>query len=138
MLLFFIFLFFSGYAFHTGIMLVPFIYYLQQLFAFGFGLLAATMTVFIRDLREVVGIFLQLWFWFTPIVYVSDILPDTIKKIIVYNPAYIIIDAYRCIFVYNEAPAFVSLIVLTVITHIIILIAYMAFRSLEKDVRDFL
>ena len=138
MLLFFIFLFFSGYQFHASILLVPFIYYLQQLFAFGFGLLTATLTVFIRDLKEVVGIFLQLWFWFTPIVYVQDILPDALKKIVVYNPAYIIINAYRRIFLYNEFPAFNSLIVLTVITHIIILIAYMTFRSLEKDVRDFL
>lgn len=138
MLLFFIFLFFSGYQFHAGIMLIIFIYYLQQLFAFGFGLLAATLTVFIRDFKEVVGIFLQLWFWFTPIVYVIDILPDSLKKIMVYNPAYIIIDAYRRIFVYNEDPAFIPLIILTVITHSIILIAYIVFRRLEKDVRDFL
>jgi len=139
MILFFIFLFFSGYKFHlAALLLIPFIYYLQQLFAFGFGLLAATLTVFIKDLREVTGILLQLWFWFTPIVYIEDILPEILKKIMIYNPAYIVIKSYRDIFVFNSDPPYTTLIVLTLITHVLILVAYSIFRALEKDVRDFL
>ena len=119
-------------------MLLPFLFLLQQLFAFGFGLLTATLTVFIRDLREVVGIVLQLWFWFTPIVYVSQILPDVVKKIMIYNPAYVLIESYHSIFVFNDAPSIKSLIVLTFVAHGLICFAYFVFRALEKDVRDFL
>jgi len=75
MTIFFVFLVATGYTFHSGLLLVPFIFYLMQLFAVGFGLLMATFTVFIRDLKQIVGIILQFWFWFTPIVYVPQILP---------------------------------------------------------------
>ena len=80
----FVFLVFTGYEFNARILIFPIIYYLQQLLAFGLGLLSAALTVFIRDLKEVVGIIIQLWFWFTPIVYVSSILPDLVKRVMVW------------------------------------------------------
>ena len=138
MLFFFVFLVFQDYSFHTSLLLVPFIYYLQQLLAFSLGLIAAVLTVFIRDVREITGVILQLWFWFTPIVYVFDILPGFVKNVLVYNPAYTIIQSYQRIFVFNDFPPFNSLVVLTVITHCILFFSYVLFRYLEKDIRDFL
>jgi lipopolysaccharide transport system permease protein len=138
MLLFFVFLICTGYHFKKTILLVPFLYYLQQLFAFGFGLLTATLTVFIRDLREIIGIMLQFWFWFTPIVYLRLILPDFLFNIMQYNPAYVIIQSYRNIFIFNKDPYYGALILLTILVHVMILISYKIFRLLEKDVRDFL
>jgi lipopolysaccharide transport system permease protein len=138
MIFFFVFLFFTDYRFNTNLLLIPFIYYLQQVFAFGFGLLAATLTVFIRDLKEIIGVILQFWFWFTPIVYVREILPDFVRSIMIYNPAYVIIESYQRIFVFMDSPSYKSLILLTLLTHFLVLISYLTFRSLEKDVRDFL
>ena len=132
------FLLATGYEFSTKLLLFPFLFYLQQVLAFGLGLLSATFIVFLRDLKEVVGITLQLWFWFTPIVYVTDILPDLVKKVLIFNPAYTIIESYHRIFVYNDFPSVNSLIILIVITHIILFSSYAIFRFLEKDVRDFL
>jgi len=138
MSLFLLFLILTGYPFRINLLLVPFIYFLQQLFAFGVGLLAATLNVFIRDFKQLIGIVLQLWFWFTPIVYVRDILPDAIKSLIRFNPAYVIIESYQRIFVFNLEPAYRTLIIMTVVTHLILFGSYAVFRALEKDVRDFL
>ncbi|WP_232223093.1 ABC transporter permease [Desulfosarcina sp. BuS5] len=138
MLFFFVFLAFQDYPFHTNLLLVPFIYYLQQLLAFGIGLFVAALTVFIRDVREITGVILQLWFWFTPIVYVFDILPDFVKKMLVYNPAFILVESYQRIFIFNDYPAFNALVILAVITHFILFFSYVMFRYLEKDIRDFL
>ena len=132
------FLLATGYEFSARLLLFPFLFYLQQILAFGLGLLAATFIVFLRDLKEVVGIILQLWFWFTPIVYVADILPEFVKKILFFNPAYIIIESYHRIFVFKDYPSASSLVILIVITHLILFTSYAAFRYLEKDVRDFL
>ena len=134
----FAFLLATGYEFSLRLLLFPFIFYLQQILAFALGLLSATLTVFIRDLKEVVGIILQFWFWFTPIVYVADILPESVRKIIFFNPAYIITESYHRIFVFKDYPSVSSLVILTVITHIILFASYALFRYLEKDVRDFL
>jgi lipopolysaccharide transport system permease protein len=134
----FVFLMLSDYKFQGHFLLLPFIFYLQQLLAFSLGMLSATLTVFIRDLKEIVGIIVQLWFWFTPIVYVSSILPDSVKKILVFNPAFIIIECYHRIFVFNSYPVMRSLVILCLITHFFLFISYVIFRGLEKDVRDFL
>ncbi len=138
MVFFFIFLAFLDYSFHPSLMLVPFIFYLQQILAFGIGLFTASLTVFIRDIREITGVILQLWFWFTPIVYVFDILPEFVKNIIVYNPAFILVESYQRIFVFHDYPAFNSLVTLSIITHFVLFLSYIMFRYLEKDIRDFL
>ncbi len=138
MVVFFIILAFQGHHFHKSLILLPFLYYLQQILAFGLGLFAAVLNVFIRDVREITGVILQLWFWFTPIVYIVDILPEFVKKLLVYNPAYIIIQSYQKIFVFDAYPPFKALIILTVITHFLFFFSYMLFRYLEKDIRDFL
>ncbi len=138
MVLFFTFLIASGHNLASHLILLPFIYLMQQLFALGFGLLAATLTVFLRDLKEVVGIILQLWFWFTPIVYVREILPETVRKVMIYNPAYVFIESYQRIFVFNDAPSIKSLLILTFLSHGLVCLSYFAFRTLERDVRDFL
>jgi lipopolysaccharide transport system permease protein len=138
MVLFFLFLFFGGSHIGREVLLLPYIYYLQQLFAFGIGLLAATLHVFVRDLKEVVGIVLQLWFWFTPIVYVQEILPDIVKKFIVYNPANVLIESYHQIFIFQKALPLKGLILMTLLAHGLVFFSYFTFRKLQKDLRDFL
>ncbi len=134
----FAFLLLTDYEFSMRLLLFPFIFYLQQILAFGLGLLSATLVVFVRDLKEVVGIILQLWFWFTPIVYVSNILPDFVKKVVVFSPAFIITEAYHRVFVFHAYPVVSSMVILTVIAHVFLIGSYLLFRFLEKDVRDFL
>jgi lipopolysaccharide transport system permease protein len=136
--IFFAFLVATGYTFSVNLVLVPFIYYLMELFAVGFGLLMATLTVFIRDLQQVIGIILQFWFWFTPIVYVPQILPDFVKRMMVYNPAYVFVESFHQLFVYRADPPYRDLMILTILVHLMLMLAYAVFRTLEKDVRDFL
>ncbi|MCV5179319.1 O8 family O-antigen export ABC transporter permease subunit, partial [Escherichia coli] len=45
---------------------------LQILFAGGLGMILGVMNVFFRDVGQLVGVALQFWFWFTPIVYVLN------------------------------------------------------------------
>lgn len=120
------------------LLLVPFIYYTQQVLALALGMLCATLTVFLRDLTEVVGILLQLWFWFTPIVYIVDILPDFARVLVNANPIFPFIDAYHQIFVFHEALPWQGLLVMTTVAHVLLIGAMALLRGLEKDVRDFL
>jgi len=139
MVVIFIILMLKRWSFNLQLLLLlAFVYYLQQIFAMGIGLMAASLTVFVRDIKEILGVVLQLWFWFTPIVYVKDILPDIVKKIMILNPMMPVIEAFHKIFVYNKAPDFIALLVLTVVAHCLLFLAYVMFRYLEKDIRDFL
>ena len=68
------------------------------------------IVVFLRDLKEVVTIGFQIWFWFTPIVYVFEILPPLAQQILFWNPALAFISAYHDIFILAEN-AIISLFV---------------------------
>lgn len=133
-----VFLVMTGTPLRKTLIFLPVIYLIQQIFAFSLGFLITIFHVFIRDLKEITGIVLQLWFWFTPIVYVYDILPAFAKNIIVFNPAFIFIGAYQDIFILNQVPDFVNLMKLTILAHLLLLAGYVIFKKLEKDIRDFL
>lgn len=82
---------------------------LQILFAGGLGMILGVMNVFFRDVGQLVGVALQFWFWFTPIVYVLNSLPAWAKNLMMYNPMTRIMQSYQSIFAYHLAPNWYSL-----------------------------
>lgn len=138
MLFFVLFLLFIPYQFSWHILLLPLIFYLQQILAFGLGMLVAVFVVFLRDLKEFLDIVMQLWFWTTPIVYVKSILPERVATLLSLNPFTAITDAYHAIFVYKTIPDFSTLTIVTLAAHLLVAVAYYFVRSLERDIRDLL
>ena len=136
--IFLVLLIITGHGISEFILLVPFIFMLQQLLAYAIGLILSVITVFIKDLKELVGLVLQVWFWFTPIVYVKDILPEWIRQIMVLNPFYILADSYQKIFLWKKVPDTDGLIILTAITFSLLFLSYFVYAKLESDVKDFL
>ena len=43
--------------------------------ALGLGLALGVLNVFMRDIGQIVPVVMQFFFWFTPIVYMVDIIP---------------------------------------------------------------
>lgn len=102
--LFLVFLIFVGFWPGWVIFsLIP-ILLIQLLLAIGLGMTLGVLNVFFRDVGQFFGIFLQFWFWLTPIVYPATILPESIKSIMVINPMYPLIQAYQGIFVLGQLP----------------------------------
>lgn len=138
LVIFFGILLITGYSFSPYLLLIPVIYLIQQLFAYSLGFFLAMFVVFLRDLREVVTIGVQIWFWFTPIVYVFEILPPLAQQILIWNPALAFISAYHDIFVLQKMPSFTYLSIVLIISIVLIALDYMMFKKLEKDIRDFI
>jgi len=136
--IYFAFLYGLGVGLPRFALLLPFIIAVQQLFAFALGLLLATLNVFLRDLREMTSVITQIWFWFTPLVYMPSILPPSFAEFLLFNPAYYFTHAYQNIFFHGIAPDMNLLIVLTLLGHGMLLFSLWTFRRLEKDVRDFI
>ena len=128
----------TGYSFSPYLLLIPVIYLIQQIFAYSLGFFLAIIVVFLRDLKEVVAIGVQIWFWFTPIVYVFEILPPLAQQILIWNPALAFISAYHDIFVLQKMPSFTYLSIVLIISIVLIALDYTIFKKLEKDIRDFI
>lgn len=91
------------------ITLIP-ILIVQILLAIGLGITLGVLNVFFRDVGQFFGIFLQFWFWLTPIVYPATILPESIKSMMLINPMFPIIQAYQGVFVQGATPDFIALL----------------------------
>ncbi len=128
----------TGSSFSYHLLLIPLLYVIQQILAYALGFFLAMFVVFVRDLKEIVTIGFQIWFWFTPIVYVFDILPQFAQQILIWNPMLSVISAYHDIFVYQRMPSFFYLSLVLIISITLIILDYMIFKKLEKDIRDFI
>jgi len=128
----------TGVSLSLYLLLIPFIYIIQQMLAYALGFFLGMLVVFLRDLKEVVTIGFLIWFWFTPIVYVFSILPGIAQQVLIWNPALAFISAYHDIFVFQRMPSFFFLSIVTIISILLIAFDYFIFRRLEKDIRDFI
>jgi len=79
------------------------------LFAIGMGLSLGVLNVFFRDVGQFFAIFLQFWFWFTPIVYPLNVIPLDFQSIIRWNPMASIVEAFQVVLVQNQWPDWPSL-----------------------------
>lgn len=106
--------------------------------AVGIGLVLGVLNVFVRDTGQVVPIVLQAWFWFTPIVYPDNIIPESFKGLMAYNPMYPIVTAYHDVLVHSRMPTIDGLIIPTVIAIALMLLGLMMFRRAAPEMVDVL
>lgn len=81
----------------------------QILFSIGLGMILGILNVFFRDVGQFFTILLQFWFWFTPIVYPLDTLPEAVRPWMAWNPMAGVIGAYQTILVHGRAPDWAGL-----------------------------
>lgn len=74
------------------------------LFCLGIGLLLATCAVFFRDIFHLYGVLLTVVNYATPIFYPIKIIPQEYINIILLNPLYYYLEAFREIVYNNQIP----------------------------------
>lgn len=99
-----IFLMFALYGYSVSIYNFQFVYYAGAMFCLCLGIswLTSALTVFLRDVGQLVALVLQLAFWGTPIFWSLKMIPIQYQMILKLNPAYYIIEGYRQSFIYHE------------------------------------
>ncbi|MBN2546733.1 MAG: ABC transporter permease [Spirochaetes bacterium] len=111
-LLFLIIFFCIFYKFYPKIIWIQIIYYLFSaiILITGLSWLTSSLTVFIRDIGQIVLLVTQIMFWLTPIFWDYNLIPKHLKIIFYLNPFHYIIQGYRNTFIFNiwfwEAPDF--------------------------------
>lgn len=127
-----IFAFVTGVGVSPHLAFYPLILIVQYLITLGIVLILSSVTVYLRDLQHIIGVFLQVLFYATPIVYSPDTIPAKFSIILTLNPMSHIITAYRDIFYYHQMPNLQVLGALFLIGIAICIIGYAIFSKLEK------
>lgn len=78
---------------------LPFIILLQVFFTIGIAFLTATISVFFRDIMQLVQVVISFWIYLTPILYPVDMLPDWARTVMYINPLYPLISIYQSLLV---------------------------------------
>lgn len=90
---------FFVYGYHPTIYMVQMLYYTASMFIFvlGLGYLTSAINVFFRDLAEIISIILQVWVWFTPIMWNMSavVKSDILQAVFKCNPLFYIVEGYR-------------------------------------------
>ena len=125
--------------FHHGLPLtvlwLPVLLIPQVLFTAGVSWFLAGLGAFVRDLGQVIGYVLTAWFFLTPICYPEEKLSRSIP-FLTKNPLYILVRAYRAIFLEGHPPAFQSLWKFSLLAVIVFVLGHAWFYKLRKSFAD--
>ncbi|MEO8013080.1 MAG: ABC transporter permease [Polaromonas sp.] len=109
---------------------------LQVTFAIGIGISVGVLNVFFRDAGQFFTLFLQFWFWLTPIVYPATILPERFKYLMSLNPMARLVQAYQGILVNGQWPDWQVLWPVAVLSFLACSVGFMLFRKHVNEMVD--
>lgn len=133
---FFLVLIFSGNIHLISILLVFPLVLLLSLFAVSFGMITGIVNVFFRDVGQFITVFMQFWFWLTPIVYPITILPGWAKEIVELNPLTGIIIFSQKMFVYGDVTNYILLLPSVIWSIVCCVLCILLFKKRSKDMVD--
>lgn len=138
---FFILIFFmlvTGMTIHPTLLLFPIVVAPLLLLSVGIGWLLSSLTVYIRDIAQLVGIVSTVALFISPVFYPVDRLPLPWQSIIYLNPISYIVDQMRRISIYGELPDWTGLGVYTLVSLLVAWMGLAIFQRLRTGFADVL
>ncbi|MDR3623240.1 MAG: ABC transporter permease [Paludisphaera borealis] len=100
-------------------------------FTLGLSLLVATTNTFFRDCAHLVSVFLQAWYFATPIIYHLEDFPEPVRWRFWLNPAFYFIEIFHDILCEGRWPQISLMIIATVLATVSLGVGYATFKSNE-------
>ncbi len=88
------FLLVLGYGSLKILLILPYLLAIG-IFALGISWILSALNVFLRDIGQVIGMFMNVWFFLTPIVYPRELIPESFQGLYGLNPMLQAVEGYR-------------------------------------------
>jgi lipopolysaccharide transport system permease protein len=115
--------------------MLPVLLLMTVVLALEFGVWLSALTVKYRDIRHALPFVVQLWMFFTPIVYPLSLIPGKWRWLMYINPLTGIVEGLRAIFTaqpFNLA----GLGITTAVIVVMFILSVYTFRRIEKSFAD--
>jgi len=127
------------FGFHIApIILGPLIVLLQTLFLTGVALLLSSLSVFIRDMKDLVQVFCFAGVYLIPAFYLPNWIPGLFKPLLYVNPFSHLVWCFHDAFFYRRIEHPISWLVVIVIALSMFVIGYRVFIRLSSTFGSFL
>lgn len=126
-------LIYSGIHLGWNLFYFPLILLVYIIFSFALCLIVSCLNVYFRDLEHILGILLMAWFYLTPIVFTSEMIPSDLKWVFNLNPVKTIIVSFQDIFFYNHSPDIRNLLLVTAAAVFLLFFALKLFSKLSRN-----
>ncbi|MGI9164775.1 MAG: ABC transporter permease [Pyrinomonadaceae bacterium] len=124
-----------GVALTWGILMLPVLVALTTLLALGVGMWMSALNVKYRDIRYALPFLIQLWMFFSPIIYPLSMVPEKWRWLLALNPLTGIIEGFRSS-LFGRKFDWTIIIISTAITLLLLVYSAYAFRRMEKTFAD--
>ncbi|WP_191092770.1 ABC transporter permease [Cysteiniphilum sp. JM-1] len=98
----------------------------------GVSLLASVVSTFMRDVAYLIGVFIQLWFYLTPVLYPKEFLIGKYKileLILTFNPMVYIIEMFRDPITYHKFISTDTLLISGIFSVVVFLLGVWVFNK---------
>ncbi|MCC6975626.1 MAG: ABC transporter permease [Anaerolineae bacterium] len=106
-------------------------------FTLGIMFFVSCLTVFVRDVPQLVSVVLQLLFYLTPLLYPVSQIPDRLRVLILINPLAGVIQGFREVILYARPPDIVTLYYPTAFALTLLYVGYIYFITNKDRVTDY-
>jgi len=134
MLLSFIIVLISGYWFNfKALIFLPLIIIFEYMLALGIAFIVSAITVYFRDLEQIMGVVMMAWIYVTPIMYNMDYVPEQYRKLVVLNPMTPIVEVYHQILYYRIIPTTNYLLLAFIESIIVLILGFVIFAKMDRN-----
>jgi lipopolysaccharide transport system permease protein len=124
----FIFIYLSRIQITPAVVALPILFAIQFLFILSLTYLVGTIHVTFRDTQYLLGIFLLLGFYLSPVFYDAAAIPGRFQFIYNLNPMAVLIEAYRSVLMRGDFPNLLRISILGALSIIVLWIGYTIFK----------
>lgn len=114
-----------------ALLFLPVVVTLFAGFTLGLSLIIATANTFYRDCGHLVSVFLQAWYFVTPILYPATDFPEGSRWLFRLNPAFYFIEMFHDVLFWGRMPEFGAVAAAAVIAAASLGVGYAVFKSQE-------
>jgi lipopolysaccharide transport system permease protein len=122
----------EGTAPKAAFLAVPFIIAVQFVLTLSFVYFFAALNVIFRDTQHILGVLLQLYFFMTPIFYDVTSIPEHYRTLYMLNPLARLLGAYRTSLMLGEAPDWLPLLIIGLLSATLMTFSLSFFRRTSK------
>jgi lipopolysaccharide transport system permease protein len=114
---------------------LPVILIIQLALITGLGLLLSSANVFYRDIKSLLTLGIQLWFYASPIIYPVSMVPERLRLVYSLNPMSGILESYRAVLINNTTPP-PSLYISALMSIVVLVFGVWLFKRVEFQIAD--